>query len=385
MAKTKRYPGSIEKRGDSFRIRLCIGANRHYFTLRTRDRKTAEEFARKKEQELTEGAARQAAGLPGALTCTQLFQRFEEYHLPKKAPNTRISYRDALKPLTHFFGKVLRDPPVTQIQPAHVEQYLKWRPLHGPNGQRRTLPLTNRTLQLDRAVLQRAFKLAVKQGYVVHNPVTSVDAPKVDERTPVILTDDQLEKLLSACTADDFLNLFVLALAETGARCESEVLWLTWDNVDLGEGFIWINSDKDHRVKSGKGRWVPMTPRLRVAMKSHFAKYRFCSYGSHQSKWVFHHHLTRGRAKAGERIASLRRGFEKACRASGMPQGFRQHDLRHRRITTWLAEEKHPVHVKEAVGHADLQTTMNYTHLAKEHLRSLVDDPNTEQAIRLGS
>ena len=68
-----------------------------------------------------------------------------------------------------------------------------------------------------------------------------------------------------------------------------------------------------------------------------------------------------------------------------MPQGFRQHDLRHRRITTWLAEEKHPVHVKEAVGHADLQTTMIYTHLAKEHLRSLVDEPNDEQASRLGT
>jgi integrase len=28
--------------------------------------------------------------------------------------------------------------------------------------------------------------------------------------------------------------------------------------------------------------------------------------------------------------------------------------------------------VKEALGHADLRTTMGYTHLAKEHLRALV-------------
>ena len=52
---------------------------------------------------------------------------------------------------------------------------------------------------------------------------------------------------------------------------------------------------------------------------------------------------------------------------------FVQHDLRHRRVTTWLAEEKSAVLVKEAVGHADLRTTMAYTHLAREHLRSLVD------------
>lgn len=30
------------------------------------------------------------------------------------------------------------------------------------------------------------------------------------------------------------------------------------------------------------------------------------------------------------------------------------------------------VKVKEAVGHADLRTTMGYTHLVREHLRSLV-------------
>ena len=55
-----------------------------------------------------------------------------------------------------------------------------------------------------------------------------------------------------------------------------------------------------------------------------------------------------------------------------LPAGFLPHDLRHRRITKWLAEGKSAVLVKEAVGHADLRTTMGYTHLAKEHLRSLV-------------
>ena len=65
-----------------------------------------------------------------------------------------------------------------------------------------------------------------------------------------------------------------------------------------------------------------------------------------------------------------------------MPADLHQHDLRHRRATTWLAEGKNLVHVKEALGHADLRTTMGYTHLAREHLRSLVDDnqiTNTEQ------
>jgi site-specific recombinase XerD len=40
------------------------------------------------------------------------------------------------------------------------------------------------------------------------------------------------------------------------------------------------------------------------------------------------------------------------------------------------------VHVKEAVGHSDLRTTMAYTHLAREHLRSLVDAPVTQALDR---
>ncbi len=43
--------------------------------------------------------------------------------------------------------------------------------------------------------------------------------------------------------------------------------------------------------------------------------------------------------------------------------------------SAWLAAGGNPVHVKEAPGHSDLRTTMGYTHLAKEHLRSLVDVP----------
>jgi site-specific recombinase XerD len=42
-------------------------------------------------------------------------------------------------------------------------------------------------------------------------------------------------------------------------------------------------------------------------------------------------------------------------------------------VTTWLAEGRVVVKVKEAMGHADLRTTMGYTPLAGEHLKALVE------------
>ncbi len=88
---------------------------------------------------------------------------------------------------------------------------------------------------------------------------------------------------------------------------------------------------------------------------------------------MFHHVTTRRQAKAGQRIAVLRRTFEKAVERARLPADLHQHDLRHRRVATWLAAGGDAVKVKEAMGHADLRTTMGYTHLVRENLRSLVE------------
>jgi len=77
-------------------------------------------------------------------------------------------------------------------------------------------------------------------------------------------------------------------------------------------------------------------------------------------------------SKAGARINDLRAAFNNAVDRAKLPEGFRRHDLRHLRVTTWLAGGASPVLVKEAVGHADLATTMRYTHLVREDLRALV-------------
>jgi integrase len=88
-----------------------------------------------------------------------------------------------------------------------------------------------------------------------------------------------LEALVGACRDRPMLSLYVTTLGEAGVRCDSEALHLRWEDVDLEEGFLWIASGRDgHRTKSGKGRWVPMTPKLRQAMWEHFARFRFASY-----------------------------------------------------------------------------------------------------------
>jgi integrase len=124
-----------------------------------------------------------------------------------------------------------------------------------------------------------------------------------------------------------------------------------------GKGPITIKSTRTgHRTKSKKSRVVLMPPRLKVALAEHALQFRNAEYDGMTSPWVFHHALNRRRARAGDRIGSLHRAF-KAVERAGLPEELHPRDLRHTKITDWLADGASPVHVREAVGHSDLRTT----------------------------
>jgi integrase len=298
-----------------------------------------------------------------------LIAKFEQDELPVLAIGASEAYGDSLKPIRRYFVEQIGDPCVDSVQTRHIKDFLSWRRVHRLRG---STPLSNRTLQKDRAVLHRMFGLADRLEWRDGNPVGRTDSPKADPRDPIILGEAQYDALLAACAGRPMLALYVLTLGEAGVRCESEALRLAWEDVQLDEGFVWIAQRDGHRTKSGKGRYVPMTPRLSVAMREHFARYRFAQYDGQRTPWVFHHGLTRRHHAAGDRIKSLHSGFHAAAQRAKLPAEFHQHDLRHRRVTTWLAEGKSAALVKEAMGHSDLRVTMGYSHLSKEHLRALV-------------
>lgn len=337
----------------------------------------ASKWARERYRELEAKVERRQQGLPRTVTVGALFDEFEVDVIPTLSDGAQRSYHDSLKPLRTYFVEERGNLPVDKIRAAHVHAYLTWRQSRRVDG--RPGNVSNRTLAKDRGVLHVVFALAERLEYRDGNPVARTKALKSDPRTPVILSIEEYGRFLTACEGRPMLELFVLTLGETGARCESEVLWLRWEDVDLEEGFLQIVSGRNgHRTKSGKSRWVPMTKALRSAMREHFAAYRFATYDGRRSPWVFHHLYTKRTHRAGERIQSLAAAFKGAAERAKLPEELVQHDLRHTRITRWLADGKNPVHVKEAVGHADLRMTMAYTHLVRENLRGLVDEPNRE-------
>lgn len=371
-----RYPGSIEQHRQRLRVRLCVGGRRYRFTLATTDRSKAEEFARTKHAELERQHRRRGAGYPGPPCVSELLAQFEAEEIPTKSPGCQRSYVASIKPIRLYFQGELKDPTVDRIRTGDIEGFLTWRRGHrvatSETGDVQAVParVQERTVAKDRAVLHAIFAMAERREYRDGNPVARTRAPKYDARQPVILSVAEYQRLLEECSGL-MLRLYVLVLGETGARDESEALWLRWEDVDLDGGFLRIVSGRNgHRTKSGKDRWTPMTPALVATMRDYFAAHRL----SGRSQWVFHHDRTRRHHLEGDRIKSMRTAVLAAAERAKLPAGWHLHDLRHRRVTTWLAEGKDVVKVKEAVGHSDLKTTMGYTHLAREHLRALVEE-----------
>jgi len=107
---------------------------------------------------------------------------------------------------------------------------------------------------------------------------------------------------------------------------------------------------------------------------------RLKTYHGRRTAWVLvlHHELDRRHAQAGSRLGKLWRVFAGAVKRAKLPADLRQHDLRHRRVTTWLQEGK-PMHlVQRAMGHSTIRVTEGYSHLVDNDLLELVEEPDRE-------
>jgi integrase len=372
--RTKSYPGSISKRGGTWRVRLCVGGKYSSHTV-TGTKVDAQNFATAKHAELSKDGARACDGLPVGVTFSALIKDFEAVVLPELTAGARRSYANSFKPFRTFFVEQRGDPLVRTIRRAHIKLFFAWRRTYRVGDETGKGAVSQHTVRRDARVLHRLFNHAMDMEYIDANPCHRLKPRKADEREAPILDDAQLEALLTAAKANPMLAFYILLLAETGVRSDSEALPLRWEDFDVASGFVRITSAPSRRTKSGKSRSVPMTARLKAAFQEHAARFRMMTYKGARSPFVFHHVISTRTAVGGQQIRSITGSFNRAAIAAKMPEGFRRHDLRHRRVTTWLAEGQSPAHVQEAVGHADIQTTMGYysSDRTPNHLRALVE------------
>ena len=402
MKQAKKH-GMIRWRGSSWEVVHTIDRKRHYSTYHgdEDDEDGAREYANARYEELKKDLKKRRRGINPDMRMSELIALFRESEIPLyDAESTKRGYLNELDIGEVYWVDRRGDLKVRDLMPLDVTDFRTWRRTFVKKGNgHKTLRTTtcskatvNGSVRFLHLLLEWArTELMVIDANPASRPRRSRGRGRVgrydNRRRPEILSGEQYADLLRECfnvddnpkggaacrEPTDLVYGYVLLVGEAGLRNESEALWVRFEDIDFdgGEhGFIWVHDDPEtgHRTKGRDGRWVPMTPILRRALMRLTLKY---ANNGTNSPWLFHYTQPARRIRPGDRIQSMRKRVNIAAAKAGLPNRWVMYDLRHRRITLWIAEDVEQAKVMAMAGHKTLQTTQWYTHLVKSHLVGL--------------
>jgi integrase len=249
--------------------------------------------------------------------------------------------------LTPFFGK----HELQEITPLHVNQFM---------AKRQKDDVKNSTINRELTVLKKMLGLAMEWGYRIdRNPVKKGNFFSEEQyRRGRVLQPDEEQRLFEAA-ALHLRPILVCALA-TGMRY-SEILTLTWQNVDMEKKLITIRPESS---KSGKQRVIPVNEQL----YGEFVRLKSLSSGGSQRVFLYEDSGT-GEMRP---VKTVARSFKAACRRAGI-ENMRFHDLRHTVGTRLIGRGVDAISVKNILGHANLKTTEIYLHASMPQLQAAVE------------
>jgi integrase len=201
----------------------------------------------------------------------------------------------------------------------------------------------------ENTTFKTSFNKAVKNGKAEKNPAHGVKHLKENNERDRILGPEEYARLLSHCPAH--LKPIINLASHTAIR-RSEILNLTWGQVDLKEGFIKLRAED---TKTNEGRIVPLNREL-------LGMFQAMPRGLPMTP-VFTY--------KGRSIAEMHRSFVTACKRAGI-EDFTFHDLRHTAINNWRLQGHDYFRIMAASGHKTMSVFKRYNTVSKEELRSLV-------------
>ncbi len=194
--------------------------------------------------------------------------------------------------------------------------------------------------------------------------VELLSSPALWERIPQVLSPESVEKLLAAPQASERFFLRDRAILETlyatGSRA-SEVVNLCLEDLHLDSAFCKCTG------KGSKQRVVPLGKPAVAALRAYLEGLRpELVQANREAPWVF---VSRGgRGLTREMLWIL---VKKYVRRAGVNSKASPHTLRHSFATHLLAGGADLRTVQELLGHANIRTTQNYTHVDRERLKAI--------------
>ena len=211
------------------------------------------------------------------------------------------------------------------------------------------------------SALRSFYRFLKRENLVSSEPAASLSAPKLEQRLPTFLTQDEILKLIQAPDTSTIVGIRDRAILEllyaAGLRL-SEVTNLNVGDLDLNSRQIraWGKGSKERMVLIGKP--------AAEALKRYLRQSRTRLLGKKSTQALFLNRF-------GERIAERRIQYiiKKYARQAGLDMRVYPHMLRHTFATHMLDGGADLRVVQELLGHARLATTQIYTHVSQNQIR----------------
>lgn len=234
-----------------------------------------------------------------------------------RQPATITSYRTVGDQFIDFLQDSDLPTVAVAVQREHVEAYL------AAMFDRGVAPAT---VAKHYRSLQQLFKFLLEDDEIPSSPMERMSPPRVPEQPVPVLTDEELVRLLAACTGRTFENLrdaaIIRVLVDTGIRA-SELVGITLSDLDLNTQTAMVMG------KGGRGRVVPFGARTTEALRKYLkARAREPLARTTEAVWI---------GRKGELTDSgVRQLLERRGLDAGVPN-LHPHRFRHTMAHRWLS------------------------------------------------
>jgi integrase len=252
----------------------------------------------------------------------------------------------------HWLKPVIGDKPLAFLAPFDLERVKSNMLKAGKSPS---------TVKYALAVVSQVWSLAARDGVVDgFSPTKKVKLPKLDNRRDRFLSPDEAKSLLEALKERSPLSHDMAVMALFAGLRFGEIAALTWRDVDLSRGILFI---RDPKARVNRQAFI--TGQMRAVLEQRVDE------GAKPSGLVF----PDANGKKQPRVSNTFRKVANELFNQGVEDKRQRvcfHTLRHS-FASWLVENGTSLYaVKELMGHADFKMTQRYSHLAPDGLRSSV-------------
>jgi integrase/recombinase XerD len=202
------------------------------------------------------------------------------------------------------------------------------------------------------AALKSFYFFLFQEHALTTNPTLDLDAPPVPKQVPHVLTEEQVEALLSAAagpTPKGYRDRAMLELLYAAGLRVSELVTLPLGAVDMDAGTLHVSGGRNARV-------LPLRERALTALREYLERGRRALKGLPEAGPLFVN--SHGRQLTRQGVWLILKQYGDAAR---MDVDVTPYSLRHAFAAHHLARGERVQDLQRLLGHAHLSTTLAYS------------------------